>query len=76
MPQVPEGADGILNGALPRDLGNAVSDAIFGACEKGMDLDAALCVVIAVAADYAKQDIGPHFIERFTEIAKMNAARK
>lgn len=76
MNKVPAGADCLLSGSLPRDLGNAVSDAIWDACERGLSLDAAICVVLAVAADYAKQDIGDHFVERFTEIAKMNAQRR
>lgn len=50
-------ADGfaIASGPLPAALGNAVSDAIFAAIQKGMDVDEACSVTVGVVADYWKQ---------------------
>lgn len=57
-------------GALPRDLGNGVSDAIHAALIRGMEIDEAACIVIAVACDYARGQYGDAFLESLVKIVR------
>ena len=61
---------------LCNDLANAVSDTIVKAThEMGLSLDIAVCVVAAVAADYARADIGEHYLEALAEVVLDRADR-
>lgn len=55
-----------VSGVLPRDLGNAVSDAFFAATERGMEPDEAVCVVIGVAVDYARSYYGDDYAKQLS----------
>lgn len=57
------------------DLANAISDAIIKATmENRLGLDVAVCVVASVAADYARGDIGDHYLEDLAEVVRANHA--
>lgn len=58
----------ILSGKLPTDLANVVSDALHEAQEKGMDLDEAVCVTMAVAADYARERYGDGYLVALCDV--------
>lgn len=66
----------ILSGQLPTDLANEVSDAIHRALERGMDVDEAVCVVAAVAADYARSEYGDAFLPQLASIVTAQAGRR
>ena len=51
-----------------RDLGNAVSDAINAALKRGMEIDEACCVVVSVAADYARLEYGNDYLPDLAEV--------
>lgn len=61
-----------LTGQLPMQLGQAVSDAIHAAVARGMEVDEAVCVTAAVAADYARRGYGDAYL---AELAKIVLAR-
>lgn len=61
------GGHATVTGETPAILGNAVSDAIYAATSKGMGIDEAVSVVVAVAADYARDAYGPEYV---VELAK------
>jgi len=53
-----------LSGKSPKVLANAVSDAIHAAvADRGMGVDEAVCVTVAVAADYARAEYGDRYLE-------------
>ena len=62
----------MMKGALPNNLANEVSDAIYKALKSGMETDEAVCVVIAVAADYARGAYGDGYLP---ELAKVITSR-
>jgi hypothetical protein len=49
-------------------LANAISDAIFDATQRGMDLDEACCVVVAVAADFARGHYGNEYLPSLADV--------
>jgi hypothetical protein len=49
-------------------LGNAVSDAIVAALRRGMDSDDAACVVVQVAADYARGTYGNAYLAQLAAV--------
>lgn len=55
-----------LSGPLPTWLANAASDLLHDAMAKGMEADEAVCLVVTVAADYARHCYGPAYL---TELA-------
>lgn len=59
-----------ITGVLPRDLGNDVSDAIHKALSKGMAVDEACCVVVTVAADYARQEYGGRYLKDLAKVVR------
>lgn len=65
-----EGTACIGQGPSFRDLGNAVSDAIFAASGRGMALDEACCVVVAVAADYARGHYGDAYLDDLADVVR------
>lgn len=65
----------VLTGKLPGTLANAVSDAIFAATQRGMDLDEACCIVVAVAADYARGHYSNAYLPQLAEIVTDRANR-
>ena len=69
------GDEAIATGILPRTLANSVSDAIAAAMKLGMEPDEAACIVVAVAADYARCYYGdkylPHLAKAVTSRAGM-----
>lgn len=64
---------GTLTGKLPADLANATSDAFFEVCERGMEVDEAACVAIAVIADYARAKYGDAYLSELCGIVLSRA---
>jgi hypothetical protein len=62
-------------GPLPSALGNKISDAIFEAIQNGMEVDEATCVVVAVAADYARESYGGGYLAELAGIVLTRAER-
>lgn len=62
-----------LTGALPRDLANAVSDAIHAALAKGMEIDEAVGVVAGVAADYGRHQYGDGYLSKLALVVTARA---
>jgi len=57
-----------VSGILPRDLSNAVSDAMHAALERGMTTDEACCMVASVAADYWRSAFGNGSLNKLAKI--------
>lgn len=51
-----------ISGPKAAQLANSVSEAIKQAVEEGLDTDLAACVVVQVAADYARVEYGTSFL--------------
>lgn len=58
----------VISGPMVAKLSNDVSDAIHAALKKGMETDEVCCVVIAVAADYARLDYGPAYLHELAAV--------
>ena len=65
----------VVSGELPATLGNAVSDAIFEAIKRGMEVDEAVSVVVAVASDYGCNAYGEAYRRRLAELVRAHRAR-
>jgi hypothetical protein len=46
---------------------NAISDAVHEALESGMETDEAVCIGVAVMADYARQAYGPGYLAKLAK---------
>lgn len=57
-----------LTGRLPAALAVAVSDAIHAAVSNGMQVDEAVCIVVAVAADYARGEYGNKYLKDLASV--------
>lgn len=64
-----------MRGKLPAALANQVSDAIRAAIERGMEVDEAACVVVAVAADYARDGYGIAYLSDLAAVVKSRNER-
>lgn len=64
-----------LTGPLPAALANDVSDAIHRALKMGMAVDEACCVVVAVAADYARDSYGDAYLLGLASVVAGQAGR-
>lgn len=60
----------VMEGPLPNELANGVSDAIYAVLKKGMDLDEACSVVVGVAADYTRGTYGDHRLDGLAEVVR------
>ena len=69
------GDEASVTGRGPRDLANAISDAINAALTKGMEPDEAACIAVAVAADYARSYYGDKYLPHLAK-AVMGQAGK
>ena len=49
-------------------LANQVSNAIFAATQRGMEVDEACCCAIAVIADYAREAYGNEYLPSLSEV--------
>jgi hypothetical protein len=58
----------VAQGVSFNKLGNAISDAIHDALSRGMAMDEAVCVVVAVAADYARGEYGASYLPSLAEV--------
>ena len=67
-------SDSILSGRLPNELANEISDSIAAFLQRGMEADEVVCIVAAVAADYARGIYGPGYLEQLASIVKQRAA--
>lgn len=65
----------ILTGSLPAELANAVSDAIFAAQQRGMELDEAVCVVLGVAADYGRAEYSDRYLPALCSVVLSRAGQ-
>lgn len=61
-------AETTIAGILPRDLSNAVSDAIHDALERGMGPDEAVCVALSVAVDYGRAYYGDEYAKKLAAL--------
>lgn len=59
-----------ISGKAQAVLANKISDAMFAATNAGMELDEAVCVVLAVAADYGRYVYGESHLERLAEVVR------
>lgn len=57
-----------ISGALPAKLCNEISGAIHAALEKGMEMDEACCLAIAVIADYVRGEYGPGYLADLSDV--------
>jgi len=64
-----------MQGSVPRDLGNAISDAIHTALERGLEADEAACVAISVTSDYARTAYGDAYIEELVKVLRAQRGR-
>lgn len=63
-----------VSGAPQAALGNAISDAIVAAVNKdGLGLDDAVCIAIAVAADYGRAAYGTRYLASLAQIVLLRA---
>jgi hypothetical protein len=53
----------VLQGLLPTQLANAISDAMQVGLARGMATDEACCVAIAVVCDYARGEYGNDYLD-------------
>lgn len=51
-----------ITGAPAAELGNAISDAIHAALEKGMETDVACSIAVKVISDYAADAYGKEYL--------------
>jgi hypothetical protein len=65
----------IVTGKLPAKLGNEISDAIRRALEAGMQTDEAVCVVVSVAADYARAEYGNGYLRDLAGVVTGRSAQ-
>ncbi len=72
---VPAGFDGLVSGRSPAQLANDVSDAIAAALKRGMETDEAVCVAVAVLADYARIEYGNGYLSKLARVVKAQADR-
>jgi len=64
-----------ITGRLPNELANATSDLIHAFLQRGMEIDEVCCVVVGVAADYARGVYGADYLIDLAEIVKAAADR-
>lgn len=63
-------SDGTLSGRSPNMLATDIAKAMQSAGRRGMDLDQALCVLVQVAADYARGEYGPEYVEALGKVMR------
>jgi hypothetical protein len=64
-----------LKGKLPGALADDIAAAIEKACQQGMRVDEASCVVVAVAADHARRAYGDGYLPSLAKIIEMQAGK-
>jgi hypothetical protein len=52
----------LLSGRHSTDLANAISDAIFAARQRGVEMDQIVCIAAAVVADYGRGAYGDSYL--------------
>jgi len=65
----------IVTGAIPNDFANEVAALIDASQERGFDLDVAVCVMIGVAADYARAEYGDKYLLALCDVVRYRAGR-
>ena len=55
------------------DLSNAISDAIHAALARGMQTDEVCCVMVSVAADYARAEYGNQYLSDLATVVTERA---
>lgn len=65
----------VIQGQLPASLANEVSNAIHRALERGMEVDEAASVVVAVAADYGRGKYGDAFLVSLVNVVLYQCGR-
>jgi hypothetical protein len=66
---------GTIIGPLPNELANSMSDVIHAFLERGMEIDEVCCIVVAVAADYARGEYGSGYLSGLADVVKAAADR-
>jgi ribosomal protein S18 acetylase RimI-like enzyme len=64
-----------LTGRLPAQFANKISDVIHEFVNRGMEVDEASCIAVAVAADYARSNYGNSYLGSLTEVIRERANR-
>ena len=64
-----------LKGKLPSALAEDITAAIEKACQQGMRVDEASCVVVAVAADHARRAYGDSYLPNLAKIIEWQAGK-
>lgn len=62
-----------VSGRAFSDFATEVSDLIHAAVERGIELDAAVCIVAAVIADYARGHYGDEYLPKLAEVVTTRA---
>lgn len=65
----------IVSGAEPNDFANEVAALIGAAQKRGLDLDVAVCVMVGVAADYARAQYGDRYLDALASVVKYRAGK-
>jgi hypothetical protein len=65
----------IVTGDLPNDFANEIAAAIDAAQERGIDLDVAVCVLVGVAADYARAEYGDKYLDALASVVRYRAGQ-
>jgi hypothetical protein len=58
----------LLSGRHSSDLANTISDAIFAARQRGMEMDQIVCIAAAVIADYGRGAYGDGYLPCLAQI--------
>lgn len=65
----------LLTGRNPAELANAISDAIFAAHQRGMEMDQIVSVAAAVIADYGRGAYGDGYLPGLAQIVLARAGQ-
>lgn len=73
MSDIPQ--EEIVTGAIPNDFANEVAALIDSALARGFDLDVAVCIMIGVAADYARSEYGDRYLKPLCDVIRYRAGK-
>lgn len=65
----------IVTGAVPNDYANEVAALIDAAQKRGFDLDVAVCIMVGVAADYARAEYGDWYLDPLCSVVKSRTGK-
>jgi hypothetical protein len=65
----------LLSGRHSSDLANVISDAVFAARQRGMEMDQIVCIAAAVIADYGRGAYGDSYLPCLAQIVMGRAGQ-